>query len=195
MRDLPHILSAFYGEPWHLRAQEWHNFDALLQRVLHGAPVETPKVEPVQFLPTPLAAITSPNQRPIVGPVGEGGRPIVPQMEIVGPIAIIPVYGVLGRHLPMLQLLCGGCDYSYVETFVQMAAEDPTIAVVIFDYSTPGGQASGCAECAESIAALDKIKPTIGFAQKVCASAGYWLASQNRQFLASATAIVRNCRF
>jgi protease-4 len=113
-------------------------------------------------------------------------------MSIIGPLAIIPVHGVLGKNLSYLDLWCGGCDYCYVSEFAEQSMNDPSIESIVFDFDTPGGMAAGCQECAADIAALAKAKPTFAFTENQCCSAGYWLASQCHELWAAPTAMVGN---
>jgi protease-4 len=113
-------------------------------------------------------------------------------MVVVGPIAVIPVHGAFGKKLSYLDLWCGGCDYRYVAEFAEQARNDPSIESTVFDFATPGGMSAGCQECGDTIAALSKAKPTLAYSEDECCSAGYWLASQCREFWASPTAIVGN---
>ena len=186
-----HLLNAFYASPWHVRPECWAQWHQVLQRSLSGQ-----EVTPVVIQKTTGKGYTygqhfGGTQRPIVGPV-EDGVPLIEQMIVVGPIAIIPVHGVLGKKLSYLDLWCGGCDYSYVSEFAEQAMHDPMIESVVFDFDTPGGMSAGCGECGADIAALSRVKPTVAFTENQCCSAGYWLASQCREFWATPTAVVGN---
>jgi signal peptide peptidase SppA len=62
-------------------------------------------------------------------------------------------------------------------------------AIICFD--TPGGSVAGTAEAAQAIKDLAAVKPVIGQAQDLCASAGMWLASQCDELYANhGTALV-----
>jgi ClpP class serine protease len=182
-----HLLNAFYGEPWHLRGEYWHNFHQLLQSALAGQEVQP---DARLFNKVPSHYSTALPGRPIVGPVNSAGEPLIPQMQVAGPLAIIPVYGVLGKRLNQLDFYFGGCDYNHVSEFVRAAREDSSIEVVMLDFNSPGGRTAGCMECANDIAALTEAKPTVAFTEDQCCSAAYWLASQCREFWATSTAIV-----
>lgn len=70
------------------------------------------------------------------------------------------------------------------------SANDPNIKTVVFDFNTPGGYIAGIPELAGQIRELGKTKQTIGVANHMAASAGYWLASQANTFYASPGGIV-----
>jgi signal peptide peptidase SppA len=182
-----HIVPAFYCEPWHLRPDIHASFGRLLVEHMKGR-----EIEGVAHQRTALPyADCGKAGRQIVGPIDtETGQPYVPQMEVFGSIAIIPVQGVLGKKLSMLDLYCGGCDYAHISEFIEMAASDPEIKSVIFDFDSPGGQAKGAPECAEQVAKLSAIKSTIAFTDGMLCSAAYFLGSQCGEILATRTSTV-----
>lgn len=57
-------------------------------------------------------------------------------------------------------------------------ASDPSIDQIILDIDTPGGMVTGTQEAADAVWAARKKKPVIGLVNPLCASAGYWIASQ-----------------
>jgi ClpP class serine protease len=159
------ILSAFYFQPWNMIVEKHRSMGQILQQHVRGE---------LQAEPMPrFRAAVEPG---VVGPVDDDGTPLVPQMEIIGNIAIIPVQGVLGRHLDFLDLWCGGCDYDHVCEMAELADANPFVAKILFNISSPGGSATGNPEAAARIAALDK--PTIAYGDEMIGSAAYWLASQ-----------------
>lgn len=61
---------------------------------------------------------------------------------------------------------------------IAQLAGDPSIATIILDIDTPGGHVTGTQEAADAVWAAQKVKPVIGIINPLCASAGYWIASQ-----------------
>lgn len=57
-------------------------------------------------------------------------------------------------------------------------AADPQIEKIVLDIDTPGGMVTGTQEAADAVWAARKKKPVIGLVNPLCASAGYWIASQ-----------------
>src|SRR5262245_15023374 len=180
-----HVLSAFYFEPWNLRPDLHANFGRILQAHVSGEQVP----EQIHTRREPLAAGVN---RPIVGPVDRLGSPIVPQMQVSDGVAVIPVWGVLGKRMSYFDLLCGGCDYEHVAEFARMALADPGIDSVIFDFDTPGGSCRGLPECAAHLAELAESKTVVGYSDGLCCSAGYYLACYAHEFHASPSASVGN---
>jgi len=73
---------------------------------------------------------------------------------------------------------------------ISQAANDPNIKTVVFDMNTPGGYIAGIPELAGQIRDLSKEKQTIGVANHMMASAGYWLGSQMNTVYATPAAMV-----
>lgn len=94
------------------------------------------------------------------------------------PIAVIPVDGIIGKHLSMLETACGGCDVDEIKDQLQAAASDPSVSKIVLYFNTPGGTVTGVAELAELITEINAQKQCVAYTDTLCASAGYWLMSQ-----------------
>jgi ClpP class serine protease len=183
-----HLLAAFYFEPWNIRPDLHANFGRILLADMKGeqtpAAVHARKREP-------LAAIST--SRPIVGPVDPfTGEPLVPQMAAAFGVAVIPVYGVLGKRLATLDLLCGGADYEHIAEFARMALADPTVKTVVLDFDSPGGSCRGLPECFAVLADLAAQKHLVAYTEGLCCSAAYYLACAANELYASPSASVGN---
>jgi ClpP class serine protease len=177
-----HLLSAFYFQPWNILPDRHRALGSIFQQRLRNGqePVDPP------WRPAPAASFGD----PIVGPVDPEGSPMIPQMQKMGTVAVIPIQGVLGRHLSFLALWCGGCDYDHIEQMLDIADADPVIETIIFAIDSPGGSNTGCPECAARI--LASPKHTVAYSDATCCSAAYWLASQCSEIIFSPSAIVAN---
>lgn len=69
-------------------------------------------------------------------------------------------------------------------------ANDPSVSAILLDISTPGGAVTGTAEAGNAIFAARSHKPILAIVNPLCASAGYWLASQASQIVAIPSADV-----
>ncbi|KWO16332.1 hypothetical protein WM27_24670 [Burkholderia ubonensis] len=58
------------------------------------------------------------------------------------------------------------------------AERDESVSQVLMVFNTPGGSVYGTAELGDVINRVKALKPVIGVAQSLAASAGYWLLSQ-----------------
>jgi signal peptide peptidase SppA len=74
---------------------------------------------------------------------------------------------------------------------LRKAAADPDVSAILIQIDSPGGTVSGTADLAADVAAAAKQKPVWAFAEDLCASAAYWVASQcDKVFANTATAMV-----
>lgn len=74
---------------------------------------------------------------------------------------------------------------------IRKAAGDPTIDGIMLAIDSPGGTVSGTADLAAEVKAAAAQKPVFAFADDLCASAAYWIASQADQIFTNAnTALV-----
>ena len=97
--------------------------------------------------------------------------------SVVGGVATIPVSGKLTPEVDV----CDGffsdvTTYRFIEHAALAADDDPAVESINFDFSTGGGSVSGLDRAGRVLAGLKK--PTTGNVFGMCASAGYWLASQ-----------------
>lgn len=61
---------------------------------------------------------------------------------------------------------------------VTALGNDPEIGMVVLMIDTPGGVVTGVKEAADAIYSARQKKPVVAIVNPLCASAGYWLASQ-----------------
>ncbi len=74
---------------------------------------------------------------------------------------------------------------------IRKAASDPSIDGIMLAIDSPGGTVSGTADLAAEVKAAAAQKPVFAFADDLCASAAYWIASQADQVFTNAnTALV-----
>jgi signal peptide peptidase SppA len=95
-----------------------------------------------------------------------------------GDIAVVTVRGVIMQRASQLGDCEEGTGTEQILGALQVAMNDETVGQILIDFDTPGGSVFGVAECGDQIREMAKTKPIIGFANSLCASAGYWLMSQ-----------------
>jgi protease-4 len=98
---------------------------------------------------------------------------------------VVPVFGIIGSHLSLVESLCGGFDLQALSAQLKQAASDDNVKGVVLWFNSPGGTVSNVRETAELIAEVDGTKPVYAFTDGQMCSAAYWLASQCRAILAS----------
>lgn len=105
-------------------------------------------------------------------------------------VAVIQVYGVIGKNLSMFESMCGGVDVNTIEQSIKEALADRSINAILLDFDSPGGVVTGVPELAQVIRQADQVKPVYGFTGAQCCSAAYWLASQCRALACTVSADV-----
>lgn len=104
-----------------------------------------------------------------------------------GETAIIDISGVLGRRFSNLEKTCGACDYGDILSDIAQA-RNQGVSSYLFHIDSGGGMATGCAEVASAIAALEV--PTMAYIDGMGCSAAYYLASACDLVAASQSAAV-----
>lgn len=73
---------------------------------------------------------------------------------------------------------------------LRAAGRDPKVKAVLMVIDSPGGTVAGTHDLAAEFAALEQLKPTAAYAEDLCASAAYWVASQAGFVACNPTALV-----
>lgn len=107
-----------------------------------------------------------------------GGRQSRRDMEMVGSVALLPVYGVLVPRADLLSEMSGATPLQRLQSAFRDAIEDDSVTAVVFDVDSPGGSVDRVTEFAAEIRAARGSKPIVAVANTRAASAAYWLAAQ-----------------
>lgn len=99
----------------------------------------------------------------------------------VGPVAVIEVEGVLVHKGRFTGQFCGNTSYEGLMAQIAMARSDASIASVVVEFDSPGGEVSGLSDCARALAVLADEKPTVAILTDMACSAAYMLAAACRQ--------------
>ena len=113
-----------------------------------------------------------------------------PQVVVMGSIAILPVKGIIGKHLSALEMWCGGCDSAIIAKQARNIAADERITDVIVYIDSPGGSCIGAIEAATAIQQMSAVKSSIAYTDTMAASNGYFFASACNQIAAAPSAII-----
>ena len=166
MKRYPHIISKLLYEPLVLTQQKYFAICKVMESHLAGEQ------------PIPVR-----DQAPET--IGEGEM----EFDLYGQTAIIPVHGILGKHVDSLEMMSGGCDLDDVENMLTVAEADENIKRVIFDFRSPGGEVTGIPEMADRIASVSG-KETVAFTDSECCSGALWLAASCDAFYSTSSAQV-----
>ncbi len=102
-------------------------------------------------------------------------------------IAVIPIYGTLVRRTQGLEVQSGLTSYAGIATALDTALADPSVAAILLDIDSPGGESSGVFDLADRIRAATAIKPVWAVANDMAFSAAYALASAASRLIVSRT--------
>jgi signal peptide peptidase SppA len=120
---------------------------------------------------------------------GRGGEE-KPYRITDGGSAIIPISGPLTKKMSFFSFLFGGTTYGMIANMFKMAIEDEDVNSIILDIDSPGGVVSGTESVGDLIFNSRGIKPVVGFANGMMASAAYWIGSAAEYVIAEKTAQV-----
>lgn len=165
MKNFPLIASKLYCDVWHIRAAD--HVEICRQFLAHCRGDDP------------------------VGPKWSDGEPVCKQVELAGNVAVLPIHGIIGKHLSALEMWCGGVDLNVVCQQAKNIAEDPFAKACVVDLRTPGGVGIGLPEAADTLRDISRAgKRLIAWVDYQCCSAGYWLAAACDEIWAAPSAIV-----
>jgi len=104
-----------------------------------------------------------------------------PVSRTVGPVAVIPVFGVIAHRMNMMTSISGGTSTEELAKEIRAALNDASVKAIVFDVDSPGGSVQGIEELANQIYQARSVKPIFAVANATAASAAYWIASQADQ--------------
>lgn len=98
---------------------------------------------------------------------------------MAGPIAVLPVYGLLSKRMSLMSAMSGGTSYDELQGNIADLLGDPAVASIVLDIDSPGGEVDGLPEFAAFLRAnRSSGKPITAQVNSLAASAAYWIASQ-----------------
>lgn len=166
MKNYPHIAQKLYNEPWLITKEKHDNLVALFEAHISGNKIGLFDDEEE-----------------------DGDDSTDPRM--IGRTLVIPVHGVLGKHLSSLEMMCGGCSVDAIGKELDKAESSYQVANVLLDFRSPGGVVSGIPELGKKISAMSK--DVVSFTDLDCCSGALWLASQADKFYCTESSLVGSC--
>lgn len=145
---LPHLASRLYGTPLLVARSKLDIILSVLGERIHW--------------PEPQSAIPLPPSRV--------------QTDAPFGIAVVPIHGTLVRRGLGLDAASGLTSYGDIGAMLDAALADPTVAGILLDVDSPGGEAGGVFELARQIRAADARKPVWAIASDSAFSAAYAIA-------------------
>lgn len=160
MKQYSHILSQVYNRPLLITPDGFNSIHMLIQSKLgNNLLMEKIKLSDIEDL-------LNDNQED------------EPVFTMDSGLAYIPIYGVIGNHLGMLEKACGGVDIREIKGNLDQAVENPLVNRILLDINSPGGSTDYIDEVSKYISFINQNeKEVIVYTPNVMASAGYYLAS------------------
>jgi signal peptide peptidase SppA len=158
------VLAAVLAQPWALMPEYMQSMAGAIARWHADVPMSAETTDKIRADQEARAAARGQAQQRAGG----------------GSIALINVFGVLPQRGNMMDDLSGpgSCSTEMLISALRSAETDDTVGQILMNFSTPGGSVYGIVEAAAEINRIKAIKPIVGIANSMCASAGYWLMSQ-----------------
>lgn len=108
---------------------------------------------------------------------------------MAGSVAVIPMYGYMTQR-PIADISGGGsCSTMQVQAALRDALADDSVASILLDIDSPGGEVFGVQELANAVAQAGTRKPVVAIANSLACSAAYWVGSQASEFYCAPGAI------
>jgi signal peptide peptidase SppA len=159
MNLLPHMAARLFGAPLMIHRPKLEVILAVL-----GPRIGLPQAA------VPANAITS-----RTAPTGATG------------IAVLPIYGTLVRRTVGLEAESGMASYQELATMLDTAVADPSVAAILLDIDSAGGESGGVFDLANRVAAAAKRKPVWALANDMAFSAAYAIGSAASRFIVTRT--------
>ena len=105
-----------------------------------------------------------------------------------GNVAVIPISGPIFRYANLFTEFSGATSLGILSLDFQQALEDDSIASILLNPDSPGGQVNGTNEYADMVYRANKIKPVYAYVGGTAASAAYWDISGCRKIIVDETA-------
>lgn len=105
-------------------------------------------------------------------------------------VGVVSIHGPLFRKGNFWTELFGGSAYDQIQHDINVLTTTPGLKAIVLDIDSPGGEASGVAELADSIYQLRGKIPVHAYIGGTGASAAYWIATAAQEIHSSSTAII-----
>jgi capsid assembly protease len=172
VKGYPQIRRALAGKLWFMHEQKMNEILAFLELKLSGGSSSAETIEAIRAANEVSAA-----------------RAASAAKSSSGSVAVIPVYGVIMQRPSMDLSGPGGTSCENLTQQLRQAANDPICKAIVMDFDTPGGDVSGVDELATEIYNARKQKKITAVSNCLCASAGYYLASQCTEVVVSPSSL------
>lgn len=105
-------------------------------------------------------------------------------------VATLLIDGPIYRYADLFTRMSGGVTTEALARDLGTALDDPAIGAILLMIDSPGGEATGINELADTIYAARGRKPIVAYIEGYGASAAYWIASAADLVVADDTALI-----
>ncbi len=184
MSNLIHIARAVYCEPWLIEPSAHRVLCNILEAHMAGGEVELAARMRGELLEAARVGI-------VIRPDADGKKEKeAPPYSVEDGVAIVPLQGVIGRRVGMLEKSSGVTDIDAFSRAVMQAGNDPAVKAILLDVDSPGGTVGGVQAAADVVRQVSERKHTLAYTGGTMASAAYWVASGAEAIYADQTAVV-----
>jgi signal peptide peptidase SppA len=169
-RSYAHIAKAVFDTPWFIREAEGTVIGSIVRGRIAGERLAEAEIA----------------ERIQAARAQQGPRNSAPA---AGPVAIIPVYGIIMPRANLMTEMSGGTTVEFIKGAMAEALSDKSIAAVIADFDSPGGSVEGIEELATWIRENRGTKPMVAVVDTMACSAAYYLAAQFDEIVASPSSL------
>lgn len=107
-------------------------------------------------------------------------------------VAVIPVEGVISRHMSIFSEISGGTSIEALATDLRAALDSAAVHSILLHIDSPGGEVNGVGEFAAMVRAANATKPVSAYVGGMAASAAYWIAAAAGEVVVDRSALVGN---
>lgn len=176
-RSFRHVAALLFGPPLAIKPDAARSIitGPIGRRIVAGESLDLTPAEPRQKYRAALAS-----DGPQIIETGSGGS-----FALTGDgVAVIPVTGILSRRFDFISAACGWSTYDGLGAALSAAIGDDRVRGILLDVDSPGGEAAGMIDVADTIIAFRQVKPIFAIADSTAASAAYAIAgSASRLFV------------
>lgn len=98
-------------------------------------------------------------------------------VEMRGSVAVVDVNGIIAKRMDMFDEIClGGTSTEKLMKDIRTAVDDPKVESIVLNIDSPGGEAFGINELAQSIYEARGKKPIKAYVSGLGCSGAYWIA-------------------
>lgn len=165
-----HVARAVFDTPWFIRETE----GAVIASIVRG------RMAGERFDEAEIAA------RVQAARAQQGPRA---GSQVAGPVAIVPVYGVIMQRASLMTEMSGGTSVEFIRAALDETLRDKDIAAVVLEFDSPGGEVYGIEELATWMREQRGTKPMVAVVNTLCCSAAYYLAAQCDEIVATPSSL------